>query len=133
VARGARAKLAPRLSEHGFSVVRPGQLRHDATGVRIDLLIEGEPMPRPGAPVYPSPVSLAASTQDAHVVALGPLIELKLHARRLQDLADVGALLKQLDEARYTEIESALPAALRPQLWQLRQEALEELAMDGDG
>ncbi len=130
VERGAHSRLEPLLAEHGFSRSRHDQLRHDNTGVRVDVLEEGVPMARPGAPAFPAPASLAASPSDRRVVALAPLIALKLHARRLQDLADVGALIMHLDEIGYTALEAATEPGLRPLLSRIRAEALDELAME---
>jgi hypothetical protein len=65
------------------------------------------------------------------VVGLAGLFTLKLQARRHQDLADVVALLKGLDEVAYTEVESEVDPALRPALADLRRDALEELALSG--
>jgi hypothetical protein len=127
---GAVDKLAPLLETHGFTRVRDDQLRHDLSGVKIDVLVEGVQMARPGAPLFPSPAKLRGSAADPRIVALAPLCELKLYARRLQDLADVAELLKPLDELAYTLVEAELPAALRPELYRLRLEALDELAME---
>jgi hypothetical protein len=126
------ARLRPSLASHGFEAVGERRLRHIATGVRVDLLVAGSPMPRAGSGVYPSPEALEASPRDARVIGLGGLFGLKLRARRHQDLADVVALLKGLDELRYTAVESEVDRDLRPALADLRRDALEELA-DGDG
>ncbi len=126
------ARLRASLASHGFEAVGELRLRHIPTGVRVDLLVAGSPMPRAGSGVYPSPDALRASPRDAGIVGLPGLFGLKLRARRHQDLADVVALLKGLDEARYTEVEAAVDHELRPALADLRRDALEELA-DGDG
>lgn len=116
------------LDAHGFVREARDRLRHLVTNVRVDLLIGGSPMPRPGSPTYPMPQVTAGAADDPAVIALAPLCALKLHARRYQDLADVVALLKRADDAAYTVLEAALDAELRPLLWQLRRDALEELA-----
>ncbi|MBL8785562.1 MAG: hypothetical protein JNJ59_11710 [Deltaproteobacteria bacterium] len=61
------------------------------------------------------------------------LITLKLIARRAQDRADVVALLKYLPESEYPFIEAGVSAPKRRALWLLREEALEELAMERVG
>ncbi len=126
------ARLRPLLASHGFEAIGELRLRHAATGVRVDLLVAGSPMPRAGSGAYPSPGTLEPSPRDPRIVGLPGLFGLKLRARRHQDLADVVALLKGLDEARYTEVEAAVNRDLRPALAGLRRDALEELA-DGDG
>lgn len=128
--REASELLDPLLAEHGFERLSPTRLRHRATNVAIDLLLSGEAMPRPGSPPYPSPESLPASPDDPAVVGLPGLFQLKLQAGRHQDLADVVALLKRLDEGEYLRVEGALPADLRRRLADLRQDALDELAWE---
>jgi hypothetical protein len=129
VERDAMEKITPLVSEHGFRQIRNRQLQHVATGVLVDVLVEGEQMARVGAPAFPDPSVVAASPSDARVVGFAPLLELKLHARRAQDIADVVELLKRIDEAQYIRIEAALPAGMRPQISRLWNEALEELEM----
>jgi hypothetical protein len=126
------ARLRPLLASHGFEEVGPLRLRHVSTGVRVDLLVAGSPMPRAGSGEYPSPGALPPSPRDAGVVGLPGLFVLKLRARRHQDLADVVALLKGLDEVRYIEVEAEVDRDLRPALAGLRRDALDELA-EGDG
>jgi hypothetical protein len=118
------------LEQHGFWGDGRHRLRHIATSVQVDLLYGGEPMPRPGAPPYPAPQDVAASSADETVIGLAPLIELKLHARRHQDIADVVALLKLLDDAAYLPIEAQVCVRLRARLSELRRDALEELAWE---
>lgn len=125
--REASSRLDPLLAEHGFERLSPSRLRHRESGVVVDLLVAGDPMPRPGSPLYPSPAGLVASSADPSIVGLPGLVELKLHSRRHQDLADVVALLKRLDEGEYLRVETAVPANLRSRLVQLRRDALEEL------
>ncbi len=124
------ARLRPSLAARGFEAVGEARLRHIATGVRVDLLVAGSPMPRVGSGTYPSPASLKASPRDPGIVGLSGLFALKLRARRHQDLADIVALLKALDEVRYTEVEAEFDPELRPALADLRRDALEELADD---
>jgi hypothetical protein len=124
------SRLWEELSSHGFARVSPNRLRHLSTGVRVDLLVAGTPMPRPGSGAYPAPDSLEASARDPDVVGLPGLLELKLRSRRHRDEADVVELLKRLDEAHYLEVEAAVPAELRPHLATLRDDALEELSRE---
>jgi hypothetical protein len=131
VAAGAGPRVDGELTSHGFERTGAARLRHVATGVRVDVLVGGEPLPR-GAGVYPSPESLGASARDPEVVDLTGLVGLKLLARRHQDLADVVGLLKRLDEARYTALEAAVERALRPELARLRRDALEEQGYEGE-
>jgi hypothetical protein len=46
VESGAPARLKAFLASHGFEPVSELRLRHVATGVRVDLLVGGSPMPR---------------------------------------------------------------------------------------
>ncbi len=128
VESGASARLEAFLSDHGFARESEVRLRHVATGVRVDLLVGGTPMPRPLSGTYPAPDSLTGSARDPAIVSLEGLLELKLRAGRYRDVADAVELLKRLDEARYIEAEAAVPAGLRPQLAGLRRDALDELA-----
>ena len=123
----ALSRLWEALASYGFERVSRSRLRHLSTGVRVDLLVAGSPMPREGSGTYPAPDSLMASGRDADVVGLPGLFELKLRSRRHRDEADVVELLKRLDEARYTEVEAAIPPGLRARLASLRRDALEEL------
>mgnify|MGYP003375018082 CR=1 FL=1 len=130
LARADAARLEPLLDRHGFERPATNRLRHRASGVDVDLLFAGEPRPRPGAPPYPSPLELGRSAREPDVVDLPALFELKLTARRHQDLADVVALLKALDESGYLAVESRLRPELRALLLRLRRDALDELALD---
>jgi hypothetical protein len=129
VASGSAPRIDAKLAAHGFARASPSRLRHLSTGVRVDVLVAGEPLPR-GTGVYPPPDTLGASQRDPHVVDLRGLVELKLVAGRHRDVADVVELLKGLDEVRYTEVESAVSPGLRPELARLRRDALEELAQE---
>ena len=118
--------LAP---SHHFAVEGRTRLRHEPSGVRVDLLVAGDTMPR-GGHVYPSPDSLEASASDTSVVGLSSLLDLKLCAHRHQDVADVVALLKLVSDPAYLEVESRVPAARRAELANLRRDALEELTFE---
>lgn len=132
LARSDLSRLEPLLDRHGFTQTRANRLHHRPSRVDVDLLFAGEARPRPGAPPYPSPLALGRSPREPDVVDLPALLDLKLTAARHQDLADVVALLKALDEAGYLAAESALRPELRPQLARLRRDALDELALDCD-
>jgi hypothetical protein len=131
VEAGGSAALDPHLAAHGFSREAPDRIRHDDSGVRVDLLEAGQPMPRPGSPAYPSLAEIGRSDGDEPFVSLAGLVRLKLHARRKQDEADIVALLKGMEEPAYNALEASLPVALRPTLLLLREEALEERRFDG--
>jgi len=123
--------LDPLLEYYGFERVGPARLRH-LSGTPIDLLIAGTPSPRAGEAAWPEPATLEASPDAPEVVGLEGLVSLKLAARRAQDRADLVALLKQLPEGRYLEVEASLPPERRRAFCDLREEALEELAMEGE-
>lgn len=123
---GGVERLSAHLAAHGFRRTGDRRITHDATGVRVDLLVEGEKLPRPGAGSYPSPAALESSPRDSAIVSLPALVTLKLRAGRHQDGADVVALLKPLDDAEYLEVESRVPAELRSALLALRRDAVEE-------
>jgi hypothetical protein len=123
----AGVRLQGSLESHGFERVSESRLRHVASGVRVDLLVAGTPMPRAGSGKYPSPDALLASPRDPSVIGLAGLLELKLRSHRHRDIADVVELLKRLDEAHFTEAEARVARELRPELASLRQDALEEL------
>lgn len=117
------------LARLGFSRSGPRQLRHE-TGVTVDLLVAGSPSPRVGEVPYPQPEALGASERDPAFVDLAGLVLLKLIARRAQDRADVGALLKRRTESHRLHLEVALPPERRALLRKLWREAREELAME---
>jgi hypothetical protein len=127
VETGALARLQPMLGSHGFERSSDARIRHVATGVRVDLLFAGSPMPR-GDGTYPSPEALLGSPRDPSIVALPGLLGLKLRSRRHRDLADIVELLKRLDDAHYIDVEASVPRELRHALAALRVDALEELA-----
>jgi hypothetical protein len=130
VEAGATPRIDARLEAHAFERTSPARLRHVPSGVRVDLLVEGTRLPRDATRAYPAPAALGESPRDPHVASLRGLVELKLHARRHRDLADVVELLKRLDEVRYTELEASVDPPLRPELAGLRRDALEELGTE---
>ena len=130
VAADATPRIDAQLARHGFERTSANRLEHTASGVRVDVLVAGTPLPR-GAGLYPSPTELGASPRDPHFIDLRGLIGLKLVAHRHRDVADIVELLKRLDEVRYTELEATLDRSLRPELTRLRRDALEELGSEG--
>ena len=126
----ALAAIDAAAAAHGCTVVSRTRLRHDASGVNVDLLVSGDPIPRRAGEAYPSAAALEASPRDSTIASLRALVELKLRARRHQALADVGGLLKLLDDAAYINLESRVVASLRAALTKLRDDALEELAAE---
>jgi len=82
---------------------RPRRFSDRKNGVKIDFLVTGL-FPGSGVPgpiAYPDPSAVGEVIEDARVVDLTTLIQLKLAARRYQDFADVVALIRvhDLDEA----------------------------------
>ena len=86
----------------GFDVLprQPGRwpkLMHKSTGVRVDILPEGE---RPGTPARPAPTTLphpaalGAAGDKLRYISLPGLILLKLAAGRARDEADVVELMR---------------------------------------
>jgi hypothetical protein len=124
--------LSAAAAAHGCTAVSRTRLRHDASGVTVDLLVAGDPMPRRPDLRYPPAATLEASPRDPNVAGLPALLELKLRAHRHQDVADVVGLLKVVDDARYVEVESRVAADLRVELANLRDDALAELAAERD-
>lgn len=126
VDRGELARVEPLLATGGIERTGPRRLRHGATEVDIDLLFAGDPIPPRERARFPSPAAVGRSAREKDVVDLPGLIALKLHAGRYRDLADVVGLLQDLDEGDYLRVEAILPEELRPRLFELRTDALEE-------
>jgi len=112
LARESLAEFLKVASVSGFDVLvgEPGRwpkLRHRETDVQVDVLPEGE---HPGIPsslaptTIPSPAELGAVGTSLQYATLPRLIELKLAAGRLKDLADVLELIRanpaQIDALR---------------------------------
>ena len=123
--RDAVARTEPLLADGGFESSTERRWRHLGSGVNVDLLLAGELMPR-GRDRYPHPGEVGRSQREADVVDLTGLIALKLQAGRYQDLADIVRLLQTLDEVDYLGVEAALAPDLRPRVFELREDALEE-------
>ncbi|HWL85277.1 MAG TPA: hypothetical protein VNO21_05720 [Polyangiaceae bacterium] len=128
VGREALEAIKARAPEHGFTILSQRRLLHEPTGVRVDLLVAGEPIPRSTDVTFPSPESMGASPHDATFIGLSGLFELKLRSGRNKDLADITELLKSIDDTRYIFLESEVPRELRREFADLRRDALEELA-----
>lgn len=122
----AAAGLGPQLAASGFERERANRWRHRPSGVEIDLLFAGDPIPPSSKRRYPAPVAVARSSREQDIAALPALLELKLAAGRHQDVADVVGLLQGLDEQSYLGVEAAVDLELRPRLADLRQDAMEE-------
>lgn len=120
------SRLESILGGAGFERLRVNRWRHQASGVEVDLLFAGDPIPPAAKRRYPAPGAVARSPREGDIVDLPPLLELKLAAARHQDLADVVGLLGELDQVAYNNVEAAVEVSLRPQLAALRQDAMEE-------
>jgi hypothetical protein len=79
--------------------------------------------------MYPAPGQTGASPRDAQMIDLAGLVDLKLRAHRHRDVADVVELLKRIDEAAYIALEAAMVPPLRPELAELRRDALDEMRL----
>lgn len=123
-------RALPTLTGHGFERDAEARLLHRPTGVEVLLLLAGRSHLGAGTRRYPHPVLLERSPRESDIVSLPALIELALESRRHQDIADVVALIKPLDDGAYLVLEAALPASLRPALFALRRDALDELAIE---
>ena len=124
--RDAVVRVGPLLVDGGFESRTERRWHHVGSGVDVDLLLAGEAMPR-GQDRYPHPGEVGRSQREADVVDLTGLISLKLRAGRYQDLADIVRLLQTLDEVHYLSVEAGLAPDLRPRVFELREDALEEL------
>lgn len=120
--------LDPHLGPGGFVRESARRLRHASTRTRVDLLCAGDTLPGRRAATLPSPGEVGRSDEDPAFIALSDLLDLKLDAGRHQDLADVVALLKRLDEGGYIAVEAGVRGEHRATLAALRDDALEELA-----
>lgn len=99
--------------------------RHQRT---IDILITGN-FPgsgQPGPIVFPDPVAVSETIQNASVVNLETLIQLKLAARRHYDFGDVVNLI------RVHNLDEAYLAKLHPSVHQDFIECLEEKRRDDE-
>ena len=123
--RAGVGRVAPLLHAAGFEASSERRWRHRSTGVDVDLLLAGEPMPRE-RDRYPHPDDVGRSPRESDIVDLPALMALKLQAGRFRDEADVVELLQRLDESEYLNVEAALAPELRPRLFELRTVALEE-------
>ncbi len=81
---------------------RSRRFTHRTSGVTIDFLVTGR-FPGSGVPgpiAFPDPAAVSETKEEASVVNLTTLIQLKLAARRYKDFADVISLIRvhDLDE-----------------------------------
>lgn len=127
--RHEAGRVVPLLHAGGFEAHGERRWRHLSTGVTVDLLFGGEPMPRE-RDRYPFPADVGRSSRERDIVDLPALITLKLQAGRFRDEADVVELLQRLDEGDYLRVEAAFAPELRPRLFELRTVALEERRWD---
>ena len=107
-------EVLARLREAGFELTPLRVLKHRETGVELDLLREGAQLKDARLPL-PHPRELGPNLGTA---TLPGLLRLKLDAHRLQDQADVVALLKP----RLNEIErlcQEIPVPLRKEFLEL--------------
>jgi hypothetical protein len=93
---------------------RPRRFSDRKNGVKIDFLVTGL-FPGSGVPgpiAYPDPAVVGEVIDDARVVDLTTLIQLKLAARRYQDFADAVALIRvhELDEGFADRIDPTVRA-----------------------
>lgn len=91
---------------------RPRRFTDRTNGVKIDFLVTGL-FPGSGVPgpiAYPDPSAVGEIIEDARVVDLTTLIQLKLAARRYQDFADVVALIRvhDLDEVYASRLDESV-------------------------
>ena len=81
---------------------RPRRFTDRTSGVNIDFLVTGlfPGSGHPGPIAYPDPSAVSEVIENAHVVDLTTLIQLKLAARRYRDFGDVVELIRfnNLDE-----------------------------------
>lgn len=120
------AGLDAHLASHSFRREGERRLRHEPTGVAVDLLASGDVLPGRRPRPIPALVDVPADG-ESDVAALPGLIGLKLDAGRRQDVTDVVNLLGRLDDWAYTALEAEIRPEQRAELAALRGEALEEL------
>jgi hypothetical protein len=92
--------------------LRPRRLIDPVSGVAFDILVTGlfPGSGEPGPSVYPDPDTVSETIDRIRVVNLPTLIQLKLAARRHQDLADVVNLIRvhNLKEGFVAKLHPAL-------------------------
>ena len=109
----------------------PGRSRQfvDKTNqVKVDILVTGG-IPGRGHPTpirFPDPNSVGQVIEDKRVVNLTTLIEMKLAARRPQDIADVEKLI------RFNDLDESFADRLHPSLRQDYIESLEDRRRDDE-
>ena len=101
---------------------RPRRFTDRTSGVKIDFLVTGlyPGSGRPGPIAYPDPSGVSEVIENARVVDLATLIQLKLAARRYRDFGDVVELI------RFNNLDEAFAARLHPTVRGDYIECLEE-------
>ncbi len=91
---------------------RPKRFYDRRHGVHIDVLVTGlfPGSGQPGPIAYPDPAEVSQMIQDARVVNLPTLVQLKLAARRYKDFGDVVALIRHndLDESFAEQLHASV-------------------------
>ena len=116
IAEDGHESLDAHLQAFDFIRTSRRRLKHEPTGVQVDLLTAGDTVVR--------------SEQDPDIISLLALLELKLDAGRRQDITDVVELLKRVEDRDYLFIEAEVRRERRSELAALRQEALEEASWE---
>ncbi len=131
IAEDGHESLDAHLQAFDFIRTSRRRLKHEPTGVQVDLLTAGDSLIGPRtAPPLPSPDTVGRSEQDPDIISLHALLELKLDAGRRQDITDVVELLKRVEDRDYLFIEAEVRRERRSELAALRQEALEEASWE---
>ena len=114
----------------------PGRCRFvdPETGVTFDILETGK-FPGTGAPgpiAYPDPADVAQIIENASVVNLRTLIEMKLAARRYKDFGDVVELIRihNLDESFCNQLHPSVRGDFIECLEEMRRELEYERGQD---
>lgn len=113
---------------------RPRRLVDQTNGVTVDCLLTGH-FPGSGqlGPIsFPDPTQVSETIDNVKVIDLPTLIQLKLAARRYQDLADVVSLIRanQLDESFQGKLHPAVHRDYIECLEEMRREEEYESRQD---
>jgi hypothetical protein len=91
---------------------RPLRFVERQSGVTVDCLVTGRypGTGEPGPIAFPDPTAVSQQIEDVSVIALAPLIQLKLAARRHYDFGDVVFLIRvhELDEKFLTNLHPSV-------------------------
>jgi hypothetical protein len=121
-----RRRYVPRYYEE--TPQRRRRLTDKANKVTIDFLVTGR-FPGTGEPgpiAFPDPSAVSELRDEARVVDLATLVQLKLAARRYQDFADVVALI------RANALDESFAERLHPTVRQDYVECLEEMRREDE-